>query len=49
MEATHEATKELIAKLQDPSRRWTEIYIQGKDFREHIKLRENVDDNLTTI
>ena len=59
MEAEHEATEEagdeLIAKLspepamQDPSRRRTEIYIHGKAFQDHIKLREHADDNLTLI
>ena len=59
MEANNEATgaevDELIARLspepamQDPSRRRSEIYIREKDFKEHIKLREHVDDNLTTI
>ena len=59
MEANNEATgaevDELIERLspnptiQDPSRRRTEIYIREKDFEEHFKLRENVDDNLTTI
>ena len=54
-EATEEAVDELIATLspepamQDPSRRRTEIYIQGKDFRDHIKLRDNADDSLTLI
>ena len=54
-EATEEAVDELIATLspepamQDPSWRRTEIYIQGKDFRDHIKLRDNADDSLTLI
>ena len=54
-EATEEAVDELIATLspeptmQDPSRRRTEIYTQGKDFRDHIKLRDNADDSLTLI
>ena len=33
----------------DPSRRRTEFYIQGKDFQDHIKLREHTDDNLRLI
>ena len=59
MEADHEATEEAVDELiqrlspeptmQDPSRRRTEIYIQGKDFQDHIKLRDHADNSPTLI
>ena len=54
MEADHEATEEAVDELiqqlmQDLSRRRTEIYMQGMDFQDHIKLRDHADDSLTLI
>ena len=56
MEANNEATgaevDELIAKLSpepavlDPSRRRTEIYMKADDYKEHLKLREDVNDDM---